>query len=281
MACSWLVDGEGNIVAHPARDRERLRMTFDQAADLYQHARPAYPDELFDRLLEVTGLGRGARLLEIGCATGKATLPLAARGMRITCIELGPALAAAARSRLEPFSDVEVIEASFEDWDGPAGAYDLVFAATAWQWVDPAVRYQRAARALRSRGFLAFWDATHVFPIGGDAFFDDIQQVYDELGVGRPAGAPRPAPGELADHCDEIQASGLFEVVDVHHLDWEITYDASSYIDLLDTFSSHIAMEDRQRERLYSEIRRRLEARPDQMLRRAWGAVLHVAQRRR
>ena len=38
---------------------------------------------------------------------------------------------------------------SFEDWDGPAGVYDLVFAATAWQWVDPVARYRRAARALR------------------------------------------------------------------------------------------------------------------------------------
>ena len=271
----------GDVVADAASDRERLRMTFDQAADLYEHARPDYPDELFDRLLEVTGLERGARLLEVGCATGKATLPLAARGMRITCIELGPALAAVARSRLEAFSDVEVIEGAFEDWDAPADAYDLVFAATAWQWVDPAVRYQRAARALRSRGFLAFWDATHVFPAGGDPFFDDIQDVYDEIGEQLPPGASRPAPGELADHRAEIEASGLFEVVDVHHLDWEITYDATSYVDLLDTFSSHITMEDWQRQRLYSEIRQRLEARPDRRLRRGWGAVLHIAQRTR
>lgn len=268
-------------MAHAASDRERLRTTFDQAADLYQRARPDYPDELFDRLLEVTGLGPGARLLEIGCATGKATLPLAARGMRITCVELGSALAARARSRLEPFSDVEVLEGSFEDWDGPSGAYDLVFAATAWQWVDPALRYQRAARALRRHGFLAFWDATHVFPAGWDSFFADIQQVYDEIGEGLPPGASWPAPGELADHRAEVEASGLFEVVDVHHVDWEVTYDPDAYIDLLDTFSSHLAMEDRKRERLYSEIRRQLEARPDRRLHRGWGAVLHIAQRTR
>jgi hypothetical protein len=35
-----------------------------------------------------------------------------------------------------------------------------------------------------------------------------------------------------------------------------------------------------QRERLYSEIRRRLEARPDRRLRRGWGAVLHIGRRR-
>jgi hypothetical protein len=31
-------------------------------------------------------------LLEVGCATGKATLPLARRGLRITCLEIGEGL---------------------------------------------------------------------------------------------------------------------------------------------------------------------------------------------
>jgi hypothetical protein len=34
-----------------------------------------------------------------------------------------------------------------------------------------------------------------------------------------------------------------------------------------------------QRERLYAEIRSRLAERPDGLLRRHWGAVLHVARR--
>jgi hypothetical protein len=54
--------------------------------------------------------------------------------------------------------------------------------------------------------------------------------------------------------------------------------DASGYIDLLNTFSGHIAMEAWQRDGLYGEIRRRLAARPDGLLRRHWGAVLHIAQ---
>jgi len=66
----------------------------------------------------------------------------------------------------------------------------------------------------------------------------------------------------------------------VRHFDWEVTYDADGYIRLLDTFSGHIAMQPRQRRRLYSEIRRRLDQRADGLLRRGWGAVLHVARRR-
>lgn len=72
-------------------DREMLRRTFDCAADLYQRARPDHPDE--DDLVTVAGLAPGNRLLEVGYATGKATFPLAQRGLRVTSIELGAHLA--------------------------------------------------------------------------------------------------------------------------------------------------------------------------------------------
>ena len=261
-------------------DRIRLRQTFDQAADLYQRARPEYPPELFDHLIAVTGLAPGDRLLEMGCATGKATLPLARRGFRITCIELGANLAAAARRNLAGL-DVDVTEGRFEDWRPPAGVrFDLVFAATAWHWIDPATGYHAAWRALRPGGHLAFWSATHVFPEGGDPFFAEIQAVYDEINEPLPPGAIYRRPGELADESAAIEASGLFDVTDIRHFDWEQIYDAQGYIDLLDTFSGHIEMADWQRDRLYGEIRRRLALRPDGLLRRGWGAVLHIARRR-
>lgn len=264
----------------PDGDRERLGTTFDRAAGMYQRARPDYPGELFDDLIAVAGLAAGDHLLEIGCATGKATLPLTRRGFRITCIEPGRQLAAAARRNLAGL-DVQIIEGRFEDWRPPrAGQFALVFAATAWNWVDPAVRYGLAWRALRPGGHLAFWNAAHVFPDGGDPFFRQIQDTYDEIGEGLPPGSAWPRPGELEERTAEIQASGLFEVTHIRHFDWERTYDADSYIELLGTFSGHIAMADWKRERLCTEIRRRLNRRPDKALRRHWGAVLHIARRR-
>jgi SAM-dependent methyltransferase len=261
-------------------ERQRLRNTFNRAADLYQRARPDYPDELLDHLISVTGLRAGDRLLEVGCATGKATLPLARRGFRITCVELGPELARAARRNLLGFGDVEIVEGNFEEWVRPSGAqFDLVFAATAWQWIDPAVRYHRAWEALRAGGHLAFWHAVHVFPDNGDPFFAEIQDVYKEIGEGLPPGSAFPRPNELLDQRAEIEASGRFSVVDIHHFDWERVYDADGYVELLDTFSGHIAMEPWQRERLYSAIRVRLAQRPDGSLRRHWGTVLHIAKR--
>ena len=133
-----------------------------------------------------------------------------------------------------------------------------MFAATAWHWLDPATRYRRAWELLRPGGHLAFWGAVHVFPDDGDPFFREIQPVYDEIGEGRAADATWPRPGDLPDDGADIEASGLFDDVQVRQYDWEIRYDAESYIALLDTFSGHLEMAPGKRAHLYDAIRARL-----------------------
>ena len=173
----------------------------------YADARPTYPDELVDALVAATGIGPGSRLLEVGCGPGTATLPLARLGCRITAVELGEGLAAEARRRLAAYPDVDVVTGSFESWPPGEHAFDLVYAATAWHWVDPDVRYRRAHDVLRPDGHLAFWRADHVRPAGGDPFFEEIQEVYDEIGEGLPEDHVFAAPGELpeADRRDRGQ----------------------------------------------------------------------------
>lgn len=260
--------------------RERLRTTFETAAQLYHEARPDYPDALYSELITLARLRPGDQLLEIGCATGKATLPLARQGFPITCVELGTELAGEARRNLAPFGNVTVVNANFETWPPPrAAAFRLVFAATAWHWIDPAIRYRKAHDLLTPGGHLAFWGASHVHPEGGDPFFHELQDVYDEIGEGLPLGMDFPTPETLPDRRADIEASGLFTDVAIRRFDWELRYSAAQYIRLLDTFSGHIAMQQWQRDRLYGEIRRRLAARPDGLVRRHWGVVLHVASR--
>ena len=73
--------------------REYLRTGFNRAAEDYQRTRPVCPPQLFDDLIDLAGLEAGDRLLEIGCGTGQATVPLAERGLNVTAIELGAELA--------------------------------------------------------------------------------------------------------------------------------------------------------------------------------------------
>ena len=262
-------------------ERLLLRQTFDRAAATYHQVRPDYPEDLLAAVIGATGLRRGARLLEIGCATGKATIPLVEKGFRITCVEPGPALAAQARHNLAKFPNIEIMEGFFEEWQPPPGRlFDLVYAATAWHWIDPNVRYARAWKALNPGGHLAFWTAQHVFPAHGDDFFREIQDVYDEIGEGLPAGAAWPRPGELDEETAAIEASGLFQVTLIRHFDWERRYEVEEYIALLETFSGHSTMRQWQKDRLYGEIRRRLAGRRSRSVRRHWGAVLHVARRK-
>lgn len=261
-----------------ASDAE-LRATFDAAAASYQDARPDYPTELYDDLLELTGLTPPARLLEIGPGPGKATLPFARRGFRITAIELGAELAEQARRNLAAFPGVDVVTSTFEEWDA-RHEYDLVYAATAWHWIDPATKYDKAAELLRPRGHLAVWGATHAFPAGWDPFFAEIQKVYEEIGENKADDRfPPPAPDEVTDPvAGEMAASGRFEVVGERRYVWGLRYTVDQYLALLDTFSGHIAMGPAKRGRLYGEIRRLIGERPDGMLTRHWISILTVGR---
>jgi hypothetical protein len=49
---------------------------------------------------------------------------------------------------------VQVINARFEDWTAPE-PFDLALAIPSWPWLDPAVRYQMAAAALKPGAILA------------------------------------------------------------------------------------------------------------------------------
>ena len=51
-------------------DRDKLKRTFDQDAELYDKARPDYPEQIFDHLFALGGLAHNATVLELGCGTG-------------------------------------------------------------------------------------------------------------------------------------------------------------------------------------------------------------------
>lgn len=255
-----------------------LAWSFESAAAIYETARPSYPDPLFDDLVELAELRSGDRVLEIGCATGKATRPMVERGFSVVGLEPGEDLAQQARENLNGLP-VSVHVSRFEDWSGAPESFDLVYAATAWHWLDPEVRYRKAYRLLRPGGHLAFWSALHAFPDGFDPFFTEIQEVYDAIGEQWQGAWPPPPPEQIRDDAPEIESSGLFELVAVRRYVWEIPYTAEQYIALLDTFSGHITMEPAKRAHLYREIRKRIDRRENGRVRRHWYAILHVARR--
>ncbi|HTS49071.1 MAG TPA: class I SAM-dependent methyltransferase [Bryobacteraceae bacterium] len=262
-----------------ARRLARAR-TFDEIAELYDQARRGYPEQLFDDLFKLAGTEPSrANVLEIGCGTGQATLPLARRGCNVLCIEMGPNLAQVARGKLAQFPRVEIVNARFEDWDAGGAVFDVVFAANSWHWLDPGSRYSKAARLLRPGGALAFTTSRHAFPPGFDPFFAEIQACYEAIGEARLSWPP-PAPEDLPDAREEIERSGFFEDVRIVRYLRAEEFNADEHIAMMSTASDHRLMEPAKRERLFAEMRRLIEARPGGRVQRHLLTILHVARSR-
>jgi SAM-dependent methyltransferase len=222
-----------------------LKDSFDTVAELYERARPTYPDELVDDLVAAIG---GRRVLEIGSGTGKLTRSLVARDLDVTCIEPGANLAAVAR-RVVP--DARIVEARFEDWV-PDGSHDGVCCATAWHWLDADVAAPKVHSLLPAGGVLAVIGTHHVCPPGHDPFFREIQRVYASFGDGID---DLPDVGDIRhDDAIALRATGLFDVEDRSYLR-VIEYDAETYIEVLKTYSGHIVMTDEQRVTLFDAVR--------------------------
>ncbi|MEV6741788.1 class I SAM-dependent methyltransferase [Streptomyces sp. NPDC051104] len=223
--------------------RARLSRTFDEDAELYDRARPGYPPELFDDLAELAGARPGSRVLEVGCGTGQATVPLAERGCRITAVEAGPHMAAVARRNLAGAPAVEVVTADFESWPLPEEPFDAVVSATAFHWIDPAVRMAKAADALRPGGALAVVRSQHVRG-GTEEFFVEVQRCYERFDPDTSPGLRPPAAADIdgTDHAEEVARSCRFGPTVFRRYERDLTYTTSDYLELLRTYSGHRAL---------------------------------------
>jgi SAM-dependent methyltransferase len=236
---------------------------------------------LFDDLADLAGLRPGARVLEIGSGTGQATLPLAERQFRVTAIELGPNLAAVARRKLARLPNVAIVEGAFEDWPLPPEPFDAVVSATAFHWLDPSVRGTRTADALRPDGVLATIATHHID--GGDAqFFVDAQECYRRWS-GLPSrwqGGGPPTAADIPPDIGELEYSGRFEPPIFRRYEWEQVYSTQEYLDLLNTYSDHRALEGTIRRLLLDCIASLIDERYGGRIRKRYLNELRIARRR-
>ncbi|MEW2166246.1 class I SAM-dependent methyltransferase [Streptomyces sp. NPDC007084] len=219
-----------------------LRDVFDEDAELYDRARPAYPAALVEALIGEAGLTPGTRVLEVGPGTGQLTVPLARAGCRITAVELGPSLAAVTRRNLRPFPDARVEVGAFEEWRPPPGrTFALSVCATAFHWIDPAVRVPRMTAALAPGGTLALVTTHHVAG-GSREFFAEAQDCYERWDPATPPGLRASEEDDVASDTGELDVSDRLGPVRVRRFSREITYTTEAYLDVLRTYSGHRAL---------------------------------------
>jgi SAM-dependent methyltransferase len=234
-----------------------LRGGFDADAEAYQRTRPVCPPEMFDDLLRLAGLAPGARVLEIGCGTGQATVPLAERGLAVTAVELGASLAALARVRTARFPAVEVVTSTFEDWQPPDDRpWDAVVAFNSLHWVDPAVRYARPAALLQPGGALVVAGLSWARPTDAEPFWTEVQEDYLAVGF---RGSPPPPPDQIPPWHLSQEAFAYFAETAGRRYPFQMTYSATDYLAQLSTQSGTKELGPAKAAEFLDRVRRRLD----------------------
>ena len=225
-------------------------LSFGSVASAYERFRPGYPDALVDQVL--TYAGRPVRTaLEIGAGTGKATRVFAGRGIAVTATDPDAAMLAELRTHVP--ATVAVVQAGFEDL-ALTSTYDLVFAAAALHWTDPAHRWRRVAALL---------DVDGVFASFGGQLGPADPAVEEAVRVARspflldddvpsPDGTPRHSPMQWPG--TELAQDDTFTDVRQSTIERRITMSARDYVGHLSTVSAYLELPVPVREQAFGRI---------------------------
>lgn len=223
---------------------------FGAVAELYDRARPTYPEELVDELLR----GGARNVLDAGCGTGIATALFAARGCDVLGVEVDARMAAVARAK-----GLAVEVASFERWEDRGRRFELLISEQAWHWVEPSTGATRAASVLADGGTIgAFWNLgdppAHVREV--------LAPIYSRLApeLENYSVVLGKSHGRVAQTAAGLAACGAFEPAQETWFERTETYDAAAWVDFLRTHSDHQTLPPAQREALLDAVTDAIES---------------------
>lgn len=260
LSGSGLLDEQALLRLYSLTDKTRQtmeqRFTFDQVANVYRASRPDYPEALIDDVISFANLKPTDAVLEIGCGTGQATKSFAKRGLQIIAIDPGSEMIRCARETLAGIANVKLAEATFEAWPAGNSVFALIFAAQAWHWVFPEVRFVKAAQLLSTNGTLA------VFGHVPGGLPSHLLEPFKEIWL-RHTGSWEPPPeawylpnGPFKDWFDGSQ---LFRPVEHKCYPWKWQHTTSSYTNFLSTRSDIRLLAAETREDLLDEIAKAID----------------------
>ncbi|HEY7917989.1 MAG TPA: class I SAM-dependent methyltransferase [Acidimicrobiales bacterium] len=189
--------------AAPPTGRELGRLGFETGSDIYERARPDYPDPAVAHLRDVAGITSGTRVLDLAAGTGKLTRQLHRGGA--VCLAVEPS-ASMRRVFQRAVPGVAVAGGTAETIPVAGGVVDTVAVGQAFHWFDPSRALPEIVRVLRPRGWLVLiwnerdesdpamaelvrisqWDRCQPYPMG-----KDFGAVIDESGLFGPVQRTR------------------------------------------------------------------------------------------
>jgi len=210
--------------------------SFGPAAEIYERARPSYPDDALTWLLPT---GR-PRVVDLGAGTGKLTRQIHARGLSVTAVDPSDAMLTQLR-RAVP--GVPAVLGSAESIPLPAGSADAVVVAQAWHWVNPARAVPEIARVLSPGGTLGLiWNVR-------DDGADWVRRLGEIIGS--------------EDHNRAGQIGPPFAASKRARFRWTQVLGPERLVDLVASRSRIILLPPDERAAVLSEVRRLMATHPD------------------
>ena len=244
------------------------RTHFDDIVVNYDKVRWDYPAELYADIFEYLGAGH-TTALEIGAGTGKATAtaPILNVGYDVTAVEMGVNMSEFILEKFKRQTNFKVINATFEDAMLQDDSYDLIYAASAFHWVDAQIGCPKVYRLLKNDGVFALFRNNAVQNDGNETY-DEIQAVYDKHYYSHYKSDQRPVKISEMKYEDFLKPAEIyrgfrfenleqygFKDITMKLYDASRAYGADEYIAFLDTMSDHRAMPEENRMALYAGIK--------------------------
>ena len=234
-----------------------LEWTFDTVASTYEKLRPGYNDELYKMLFDYIPIDNSSNVVEIGIGGGQATLPVLKTGCKLTAVEYGEQFSALCRDKFRDYPDFNVITNKFENVDFENDAYDLVYSASAFHWIPEEIGYKKVFAMLKKGGVFARF-ANHPYrDKGNPALSAAIDEIYDKY-YNKYHNKKRELLTEYTEKqaADRAMIAEKYGFTDIRYALFyrERIFTAKEYIELLGTYSDHIAIEETIRAKFFSAI---------------------------
>lgn len=234
-----------------------LRMSFNEDEYNYDKYRPEYPEDLFRDIISYSQINSESRLLEIGIGTGQATLPFIKLGSDVTAIELGNKLSLFVAEKYRNYDNFKVMNDDFMHCPVEENSLDLIYCATAFHWLPAEDAYMKIMKSLKRGGTAAlFWN--HPFPNRENDISNRAnQRVYNKF---------KPSNKKQVEFCEDdcrIRVQELlrfgFEKVEYKLYRRVRTLQTDEYIQLLNTYSDHRALDERTKAQFEDEMRKAID----------------------
>jgi SAM-dependent methyltransferase len=237
------------------------RNWYSSVAKAYDRVRPRYSQEIISRIITISQLPRYAQMLEIGCGPAIATISFADRGFSLVSLEPNLEASQIAQRHCISYSQVKIINTSFEEWDLVREEYDAILAATSWHWIDPEIAYLKAWQALKAKGSLILlWNTP---PQINAEIYQLVAEIYCNFAPEVPLYARYEDRDSHQRHfqkfSQDIVNSGYFQDLGYESRICEARYSLDDYLLLLSTLSPYIALEETVRCNLFVKLREVLE----------------------